>query len=232
MIEILTLAILAWFGQSAWFECGNAYRTQAEKTVRASAYAALIAEHTQDVEEGLVFAGILAQESGFNECSVGNKTRELAKLGLNPTKAQVVKALGSQRARNKIGVHFFDAGVAQILWPSGSHVGMGAGVTLADALSADTSIKFMVMGLRKTHLQCSEIKWFKGTIDLEGKTYPYKVRCDDAYWVGHHSPRKFRYEYFRNVSSDIRQMLTEPQLQLDKTSHFYTMHTSRRRLKE
>lgn len=188
-------AINAWTGPSKyvnWFECG----TKENRFQRSREYASAIIQASKLYKHRpSIVAAILEQESGYDRCQVGRPSRRVAGLPIHPSKAQVVKAYGTAKARKKNRVTRVDVGAAQFLWPYGAPYGVTNDVELGTVLTLSWTVDALGRTLAK-HRERTKGRERYGSRFLSPIDY---------YWTLHHSYKMSR-NYYANVSRRAKRL--------------------------
>ena len=194
----LAAAIDAWSGAAQWWECGVPVKTRRERSMEYAQRFAKAAE-TNGVSS-LMLAAVVEQESGYDECQVGKRTRDLVGLPFHPTYEGVAAELGTREKRRAHGISYFDAGAAQFLWPRASSFNATDGVPLRDVMSSEWSIDTLGVTLgahRKNALTTRP----NGYTFRTSKGRSVHVSTEAGFVIHHNSPDASNHRYFWSVRS-------------------------------
>lgn len=194
----LATAIDAWSGGAQWWECGTPIKVRAERSMEYASEFIRIAEASK--LSPLMMAAIVEQESGYDECQVGKNTRDRVGLPMHPSYENVAAELGTKEKRRAHGVHYFDAGAAQFLWPRASNFGATDGVPLRDVMDEAWSIEMLGQTLSIFRVNALADR-------PDGYTFRTKnghsihVAAEAGFFIHHNSPSASNHQYFWSVRS-------------------------------
>jgi hypothetical protein len=194
----LAAAIDAWSGEAQWWECGAPVKTRRERSME---YAQRFVKASEiNGVSSLMLAAVVEQESGYDECQVGKRTRDLVGLPMHPTYEGVAAELGTREKRRAYGISYFDAGAAQFLWPRASSFNATDGVPLRDVMSSEWSISTLGITLgmyRKNALATRP----NGYTFRTNKGRSVHVSAEAGFVIHHNSPDASNHRYFWSVRS-------------------------------
>jgi len=194
----LAAAINAWSGDAQWWECGTPVKN---RTNRAMEYAQQFMQGGENNNVSpLMMAAVVEQESGYDQCQVGKRTRDLVGLPFHPTYESVAAELGSSEKRRSHGVHYFDAGAAQFLWPRASAFNATDGVPLREVMSSTWSINTLgiTLGIYRKNALVDRPNGYA----FRTKTgRSVKVSAEAGFFIHHNSPSASNHQYFWSVRS-------------------------------
>ena len=194
----LAAAINAWSGVAQWWECGAPVKTRTERSME---YAQLFTQASETNKvSSLMMAAIVEQESGYDECQVGKRTRDLVGLPMHPSYEKVAAELGTREKRISHGINYFDAGAAQFLWPRASAFNATAGVPLREVMSSIWSINTLgeTLGIyRKNAL----VERPDGYTFRTSEGRQMHVSAEAGFFIHHNSPNASNHQYFWTVRS-------------------------------
>ena len=200
----LAAAINAWSGEAQWWECGAPVKTRME---RATEYAKRFTQagETNKVSS-LMMAAVVEQESGYDQCQVGKRTRDLVGLSFHPTYESVAAELGTKEKRASHGIRYFDAGAAQFLWPRASAFNATDGVPLREVMNSEWSIGTLgeTLGIyRKNALSTRP----NGYAFRTSKGRAVQVSAEAGFFIHHNSPNASNHQYFWSVRTKGMRLL-------------------------
>jgi hypothetical protein len=194
----LAAAINAWSGDAQWWECGAPIKTRSERSMEYAQQFVQVAETSK--VSSLMLAAVVEQESGYDECQVGKKTRDLVGLPMHPTYESVAAELGTKEKRRLRGISYFDAGAAQFLWPRASAFNATDGVPLRDVMSSDWSIDTLgeTLGIYRKNALATRPNGYTFRTS-EGRQV--HVSAEAGFVIHHNSPDASNHRYFWSVRS-------------------------------
>lgn len=140
-VNELAYAIISAFGNVAWWECGKAMDQPQDREARAATYAKTFIERASEKRiSPVLMAAIVEQESTYDECALGKRARDRAKLPMHPSYDQTYAELGTREKRSRYGLQHIEVGAAQYMWPRASMDGQEDSVSLRQAMTMDWSI--------------------------------------------------------------------------------------------
>lgn len=200
----LAAAINAWSGEAQWWECGAPVKTRTE---RATEYAKRFMQAGEiNKVSSLMMAAVVEQESGYDQCQVGKRTRDLVGLSFHPTYESVAAELGTREKRASHGISYFDAGAAQFLWPRASAFNATNGVPLREVMNSEWSIGTLgeTLGIyRKNALSTRP----NGYIFRTSKGRTVQVSAEAGFFIHHNSPNASNHQYFWSVRTKGMRLL-------------------------
>lgn len=197
-VNELAAAINAWAGDAQWWECGAPIRAREE---RALEYAkTFVANAENNSLSPLMMAAIVEQESGYDQCQVGGPTRQRVGLSRHPSYEEVYAELGTKEKRRAKGISYFDAGVAQFLWPRASAFNATEGVPLKEVMTAEWSIATLGSTLSVYRRNALE-KRQNGYTFRTSSGKSVRVSAEAGFFIHHNSPNASNHQYFWSVRS-------------------------------
>ena len=196
-VEELAQAIDSWTGGGQWWECGSKVD---DRQARSMEYAQQFIDvaKTRKISP-VMMSAIVEHESGYDQCQVGKRTKDIVGLPAHPTYKQVKRELGTKELRRRHGIRYFDAGAAQFLWPCASAYNITKSVPLRDVLSMDWSINSLGETLA-IHRDNALARRADGYVFLTPtKRRPVHVSAEQGFFIHHNSPNATNHTYFWNV---------------------------------
>lgn len=196
-VEELAYAINSWSNGVQWRECGKRIVDRQE---RAAEYANKFVEVANTYKlSPIMMAGIVEQESGYDECQVGKGTKDTVGLPVHPSYRQIKSKLGTKELRRSYGIRYFDAGAAQFLWPCATAWDITKNIPLRDVLSMEWSIENLGQTL-DMHRTSALRRRSGGYIFLTPtKNRRVFVAAEKGFFIHHNSPSATNHSYFWNV---------------------------------
>lgn len=200
-VDELAYAISSAFGNVAWWECGKAMDQMQDREARARVYATTFIERaSQRKLSPILMAAIVEQESTYDECALGKKARDRAKLPMHPSYDQTYAELGTKEKRNHYGLRYIEVGAAQYMWPRASMDGREESVSLKQAMTMDWSIGNLGRSLVSYRDRARAIRPHGFTF-MNSKRRPVLVPVDFGFFVYHNSSAGNNDRYFFTIRS-------------------------------
>jgi hypothetical protein len=200
-VDELAYAIRSAFGNVAWWECGKAMDQPQDIESRSVVYAKTFIERAREKRVSpVMMTAIVEQESTYDECALGKRARDRAKLPMHPSYDQTYAELGTKEKRSRYGLHHIEVGAAQYMWPRASMDGQQEAVSLRQAMTMDWSIGNLGRSLA-SYLDRALSSRPQGFTFVNAKRRPVLVPANFGYFVYHNSSTGDNDRYFFTIKS-------------------------------
>jgi hypothetical protein len=200
-VDELAYAIRSAFGDVSWWECGKSMDQPQDRESRSVVYAKTFIERAREKRVSpVMMAAIVEQESTYDECAIGKRARDRAKLPMHPSYDQTYAELGTKEKRSHYGLRYIEVGAAQYMWPRASIDGQQEAVSLRQAMTMDWSIGNLGRSLVSYRDRALSSRPHGFTF-VNSKRRPVVVPAGFGFFVFHNSSSGDNDRYFFTIKS-------------------------------